>query len=426
MKDAGFKKITFKNGLRLILVPRPGSLAATVLILVEAGSEYEAKRINGISHFLEHMVFKGTAHRPKPGMIAEELAGLGAQFNAFTSQEYTGYWAKVESCKLPKIVEIVSDLYLNPIFNPEEIEKERGVIIEEINMYEDTPMRRVQELFSSVLYGDQPAGWDVAGEKGIIRKLTREDFLKYREARYLASGTVVVVAGNFKEKDAVSQILGYFGRLERKKPLVKTKTKEKQNKPQTLIKFKKSDQGHLILGVRSFDIFDRRRYILQVLADTLGGGMSSRLFKRVREELGAAYYINAGADFYLDHGYLAVSAGVDHQKIELVIKTVLEEFKRLSKKAVPARELQRSKDHLIGNLVLGLETSDELAAYYGEQEILTGKMLPPHDLIAKIQKVRAEEVQDVARNIFSENKLNLAVIGPYKKPQIFRKMLEFK
>ena len=168
-----FRKIILKNGLRVLLIPRPRSLATSVLILVEAGSEYEPKEVNGISHFMEHMMFKGTTRRSRVGAIAEELAGLGAQSNAFTSREYTGYWAKAESHKLPKILDIVSDLYLNPIFNSEEIEKERGVVIEEINMYEDTPMRRVQELLMTLLYGDQPAGWDVAGRKEVIKKISR-------------------------------------------------------------------------------------------------------------------------------------------------------------------------------------------------------------------------------------------------------------
>lgn len=398
-------------------------MAATVLILVRAGSEYETKKVNGISHFLEHMMFKGTANRPKPGMIAEELAALGAQSNAFTSQEFTGYWAKAESRKLPKILEIVSDLYLNPIFNPEELEKERGVIIEEINMYEDAPMRRVQELFTSVLYGDQPAGWDVAGKKEIIRRLTREDFLKYRGERYLAPETVVVVAGNFKEKETMSQLRTYFEKLGRKRGVKKPRTTEGQKKPNALIKFKESDQSHLIVGVRTFDIFDGRRYALQVLADVLGGGMSSRLFKKIREELGAAYYVSAGADLYLDHGYLAVPAGVDHKKIATVIKAILGEFERLRKEPVPAAELQKSKDHIVGNLILGLETSDELASYCGEQEILTGRILPAEHLTAKIQSVRAGEIRAVANHIFREEKLNFAAIGPYRDAAAFRKIL---
>ena len=183
-----FKKITFKNGLRVLLVPQKGSLAASVVILVAAGSEYEKKPMNGISHFLEHMTFKGTTRRPRVGQIAEELAGLGAQSNAFTGQEYTGYWAKAEARKLPQILDIVSDLYLNPLFNPAEIEKERGVIVEEINMYDDMPKAKVQEDLAALMYGDQPAGWSVAGEKENVRKLTKEGFLEISRRAVRAGG----------------------------------------------------------------------------------------------------------------------------------------------------------------------------------------------------------------------------------------------
>jgi predicted Zn-dependent peptidase len=418
------RKITLENGLRIILIPMAQSLAASVLILVEAGSEYETKNINGLSHFLEHMVFKGTTNRPKPGQIAEELAALGAQSNAFTSQEYTGYWAKAEKHKLPKILDIVSDLYLNPVFNPEEIEKERGVIIEEINMYEDTPMRKVGEVFTSLLYGDQPAGWDIAGKKEIIRKISKNDFLKYRGAHYIPNKTIVIIAGNFSEEAALRKIKNDFGGLKRKTRIAKKKTKDLQHGPETKIKFKESDQSHLVLGVRAFDIFDKRRYALQVLADVLGGGMSSRLFKKVREEMGAAYYVNAGADLFLDYGYFAASAGVDHGKIEKAISATLQEMRRLKEELVPERELQKSKDHLVGNLILNLETADELAGFYGEQEILTRKTLTPKALIGKIREINTQEIRSVARSIFKTNKLNLAVIGPYKDGGRFRKLLK--
>lgn len=274
------KKIILPNGLRIVLVPQGSSLAASVLILVEAGSEYETKRVNGVSHFLEHMTFKGTTKRPRPGMIAEELAALGAQSNAFTGQEYTGYWAKAESRKLPEILEIVSDLYLNPVFEPEEIEKERGVIIEEINMYEDTPSRRVQEIFTELIYGDQPAGWNISGQKEVIGKLAKKDFVKYRNERYIAPGTVVVIAGHFDEKKALRQIKEYFGKLPRRRTAGKVKTKESQKDPKTVVKFKESGQSHLVLGVRAFDMFDKRRYSIQVLADLLGGGMRRGFLKR--------------------------------------------------------------------------------------------------------------------------------------------------
>jgi predicted Zn-dependent peptidase len=418
------KKLTLPNGLRIVLVPQASTLAASVLILVEAGSEYETKRVNGVSHFLEHMTFKGTTNRPRPGMIAEELAALGAQSNAFTGQEYTGYWAKAEARKLPQILEIVSDLYLNPIFAPEEIEKERGVIIEEINMYEDTPARRVHEIFGSLLYGDQPAGWDISGEKEVLRALAKEDFIKYRDERYVAPGTIVVIAGKFNERAVVAQIKKSFNALTRKKAAAKSKTKEHQARPQTLIKFKESGQSHLVLGVRAFDLFDKRRYAIQVLADVLGGGMSSRLFKKVREELGAAYYIDADADLSLDHGVFAVSAGVDHGKIDVVIEAILAECRRLRDELVPEEELQRTKDHMIGGIILGLETSDALASFYGGQEILTKKLLPPEKLIAMIKAVNATELRAVARDIFINKGLNLAVIGPYQNEELFRKILK--
>src|SRR3989344_3241983 len=397
-----YKKIKFDNGLRLILVPQPSSLAATVLILVETGSEYETKEINGISHFLEHLMFKGTKRRPKPGMISDELDSLGASYNAFTGQEYTGYYAKVQREKVEKAIDIVSDLYLNPIFDPKEIDKERGVIIEEINMYEDTPMRKVGDLFTDLLYGDQPAGWDISGKKEVIRRLKREDFQNYRDKHYVAPKTVVIVAGKFDLKKAEKQVEKTFGHLGRDEKISKVKTKESQKLPQILLKHKESDQSHLVLGVRAFDVFDK-----------------------VREELGAAYYIRAESDLMLDHGFFAVSAGVDHLKIEVVIKTILAEMKKLATGLVPAKELNKSKDHLIGNLILGLETSDELASFYGGQEVLTGKVSEPEELIKKVRAVKAGEIRDIAKALFKNNSLNLAIIGPYKGDKNFKKILRF-
>lgn len=419
-----FKKLIFPNGLRVILVSQPQGLAASVLVLVEAGSEYETKEINGLSHFLEHMMFKGTTKRPRVGQIAEELAGLGAQSNAFTTQEYTGYWAKAEARKLPRILDIVSDMYLNPLFISEEIEKERGVVIEELNMREDTPMVKVHDIFPELLYGNQSAGFNVGGRKEIIRKLTRDDFSAYRDKHYIASKTVVVVAGAFDEKKTLRQLRDAFDGMRKGRGVLKTKTKERQVRPNMAIAFKESDQSHLVLGVRAFTVFDKRRTTLQVLADVLGGGMSSRLFHKVREEMGAAYYVNAAPDLYLDHGHLAISAGVEHGKTEKVLSAILQELARLKETIVPEKELQKSKDHLTGNIILGLETSDELAGFYGEQEILTKRALSPQEIVARVQKVSAAEVRNVANNIFQNKKLNLAIIGPYKSERPFRKILK--
>lgn len=417
------KKIKLDNGLRIVLAPQPQSLAATVLVLVEAGSKYETKEINGLSHFLEHMCFKGTTKRPKIIDISGELDTIGAEYNAFTSQESTGYHVKVQAAKFDKALEIVSDLYLNPVFDAKEIDKERGVVIEELNLYEDTPPRKVHDLFMSLLYGDQPAGWEVGGRKEVIRAVQRDDFLKYRQEHYLAQATVVTVAGAFDEKTIVEKIKANFSGIKTGVKSSKLKTAEKQNRPAALVKFKESDQTHLVLGVRGFDIFDERRFALQVMADVLGGGMSSRLFHSVREELGAAYYVNAFPDFFTDHGYLAASAGVDHKKINQVIETILAEFKRLADEEISPKELQRSKDHLTGNTILGLETSDELAGFYGGQEVITGEVRGVDELLKRIQQVSATEIKALAAEIFKNEKLNLAVIGPFKNSGEFDKIL---
>ncbi len=417
------KKVILKNGLRILLVPQPENLAATVLILVRAGSEYETKPRNGVSHFLEHLMFKGTTDRPAPGMIAHELTALGAQFSAFTGAEYTGYYAKAQAEKLPKILEIVSDLYLNPLFDEAEIEKERGVIMQEINMYEDDLPARASKVFDRLLYGDQPAGWDVAGEKPIIRRLARADFVDYRAQRYVMPGTIVVVAGKFSEAATVAQIKKYFAALPRRTAPAKKRTIERQSAPKLNLHFKESDQAHLVLGFRAFDMFDERRYALRVLADLLGGGMSSRLFTRLREKMGVAYYIGAGTDLSLDHGVLSVSAGVDHKRAGEAIRAILEECRTIRDNMVPERELQKSKDHMIGGLILGLETSDDLASFYGGQEVLTGGFLSPAALTARIKKVTARDVQRVAKAIIDDKGLNLAIVGPYKSKTAFKKIL---
>jgi len=418
------KKLTLKNGLRVVLAPAPGP-AATVLILVGTGSEYEAKRVNGISHFLEHMVFKGTKKRPRPGMISEELDALGAAYNAFTSQEYTGYWAKAASRKLPQLMELIADLYLDPMFDAKEIEKERGVIIEEINMYEDMPMRKVQEVFAELLYGDQPAGWNIAGKKEVVAKMKRQDFVKYRDAHYSPKNTVVVVAGNFSPAATEKKLRALFSVVPGKKIPKKSGPKEIQRASAVRLSYKKSDQSHLVLGVRTFSMFDPRRHTLELMAHLLGGGMSSRLFHRIREELGAAYYVRASTSLFLDHGTLEIAAGANNPKLEEVVRAILEECSRLVREPVPADELRRVKDHLLGTFLLGLETSDEMAGFYGDQELMKRKMLSPNELAARIEAVRAKDIQKLAAQIFKNASLNLAVIGPQKDPRSLKTLLHF-
>lgn len=410
-----FQKIKFDNGLRLIVVPREGSLTTTVAVLVSAGSKYESKETNGLSHFLEHMCFKGTEKRPRPIDIAGELDALGAQYNAFTSHEYTSYYAKVRNGAFKDAFEIVSDLYLNPIFRDEDIEIERGVIMEEINMYEDTPRRKVEEVFMELLYGDQPAGWSIAGPKENIRKFTREDFIEYRRRNYLPESTVVVISGGVSPARAISEVRREFSGLPRGKKMEKPKVRESQKSQAEKVIVKKLEQTHLMLGVRAFGMYDPRRYALEVLAETLGGGMSSRLFKRVRDELGAAYYVTATADFFSDHGTLSVAAGVDHKKAKRVVETVIEELKRVKTERIPENELEKAKEHLVGDLFLSVETSDALGYFYGTQEVMEEKLLSPNRVARAIREVTAKDVQKVAKDIILNKNLNLAAIGPFKE-----------
>lgn len=416
------KKFRLPNGLRVVFVPQKGP-TATVMVLVEAGSEYETKKINGLSHFLEHLCFKGTKKRPKPGMISRELDSLGAESNAFTNQEYTGYWAKAEKKNFSKILEIIADLYLNPIFNPEEIEKERGVVVEELNMYEDTPMRKVGEVWMNLVYGDQPAGWDIGGTKKLVQNISREEIIRYREKHYVAAKTVVVISGNFPARQARVLIENYFGHLPKATRAAKIKTVFSQRAPRAEVKFKESEQDHLVLGVPGFNIFDKRRYALYVLASVLGYGMSSRLFHKIREELGAAYYVRASSDEARDHGEFAVATGTANRKTEVVIKAVLEEFSRLKREMVPPKELKKAKDIITAGLVMGLETSDQLGNFYGTQEIVTGKMLSPEEIRRRINAVTAKDVLAAARTIFRKDRLNLALIGPYKNAKKFARLL---
>jgi predicted Zn-dependent peptidase len=420
-----FSKKVLKNGLRVITVPMKDNPTATVLVLVEAGSKYETKKVNGISHFLEHMCFKGTLKRPKAIDISKELDALGSQYNAFTAQEYTGYYAKSDAKHFKKIFDIVSDIYLNSTFPDAEMQKEKGVIIEEINMYEDMPQRHVQDLMMKLLYGNQPAGWNIAGEKKNILGMKRDDFVKYKMMHYLPEATVIIVAGQVTEKAVMKEVKKVFGDTPGGKKAGKIKTKEKQTKPKVLVKFKKTDQTHFVLGVRTHDLFYKNNPVLTVLSGVLGGGMSSRLFQKLREEMGVGYYVRAYNDTYTDHGFFQISAGVDNKRIDEVIEAVLFECKKLKNQRVSKEELNKVKECLIGNMKLSLESTDDIATFYGGQELLKKELHNVEQKALEIRKVTSGQIQKLANDIFKDKKLNLALIGPFKDKAKFYKILKF-
>ncbi|OHA57664.1 MAG: hypothetical protein A2114_01880 [Candidatus Vogelbacteria bacterium GWA1_51_14] len=422
MKD---QTITLPNGLRIILLPRPDRLSATVMVLVAVGSKYEPKKWGGISHFLEHLVFKGTTKRPKPSVISEELASLGAQSNAYTSQELTAYYATVEASKLPQAIEIVADMYLDPLLDETEINRERGVIIEEMNMYEDLSARMVIDHLLALTYGDQPAGRPVIGRKEVIKKLSRADIKAYRDHQYRPGATTVVVAGKFSSAEITKQLKRLFRPAQPgRQAYPKLKVKEAQLKPRLKVTYKKSDQTHLAVGFRSQPLSHPDHYPLVVLAGVLGGGASSRLFKKIRDELGAAYYVWAEDDGFTDHGLFVVGVGADTKRAPLIVETVLAECALLTKEIVGDQELKRVKDYLTGTTTLSLETTGALADFVGSQAVLEEKWSHPTEYNRRLQAVTAAEVKRVAQSIFKSSRLNLAVIGPFKSDRPFVGILQ--
>ncbi len=423
-----FNQTKLNNGLRIVTVPMADNPAVTVLVMVETGSKYETKEINGLSHFLEHMVFKGTPKRPTSMDISKELESLGAHYNAFTSQEFTGYYAKVSKQHTDTALDVVSDIYLNPLLDSKEIEKEKGVIVEEIRMYKDTPHRQIHNLYMALVYGDQPAGWKITGTEDTVKSFKRDDFLKYRTEHYVAERTIVVVSGAIDEKEIVEKIETAFEDIPNTKSLDKIKVDDTQDKPRLLLQYKETDQAHLILGVRTFDSKSKYDETLSVLATLLGGGMSSRLFHKLRDEMGVGYYIHASHDSYTDHGLFNISAGVDTKRIEEVVGVLIDECKKIINEDITDSELKKVKDYISGSFVLGLETSDSRAEYVAANLIMKGKIESPDEQISKINSVTVNDIKELAKKIFVDEKLNLAIIGPYKDEDRakFEKLLTFK
>lgn len=418
-----YKKKTLSNGLRVIVVPAHANPAVTVLVLVETGSNYEDKSKSGLSHFLEHMMFKGTTRRPTALNISREFDSLGAQSNAFTSNEMTGYYAKAESRHFKRVLDILSDLYLNPTLPPAEVEKERGVILQEISMYEDQPQHKVWEILCRLMYGDTPAGRPTIGTVENVKKFTRDDCDDYRRRHYIAKKTLIVVAGDVTEREAIRGVEDAFATIPNHKKIGKERVSERQKSAQLKVLRKKSDQTHMVMAFRTFGANDKRRAALSVLSGVLGRGMSSRLWQRLREDMGACYYVRTSDLEFSDHGFLAISTGIDGKRIEEVAEAILDECRKCKTELVSDAEIQKAKDYIVGHLYMGLETSDALAEFYADQEVTRGKIETPADVERAIRGVTAEDVRKVAKDVLRADHLNLAVVGDIRETARLRKLL---
>ena len=422
-----YKKTVLKNGLRVITAPMEGTKTATVFVVIGTGSRCETKEINGISHFLEHLFFKGTKNRHTALAISEELEKVGADFNAFTSKECTGFYVKVPIFHLDVAMDVISDMLFNSLFIPEEIERERGTIQEEIKMVKDDPPRYVADLFETLLYGNTPIGWETIGTKKTVRKISRNQIIEYFQNHYVAKNATVVVAGAIENSEALKKIKRYFNNFNGKEKRGKIKTIEFQDKPEILIYHKATDQVHISLGVRGYNINHPDRYALNLLSVILGGGMSSRLFISVRGRRGLAYYIFSNAEFYTDTGYYTSQAGINIKNAGKTIKLILSEYKKIVAKGVTKEELKKVKDQIKSRTVMSLESSSAMANFFADQEILEGKIFTPEEKFALLDKVKVSDIQRVAKDIFKNEKLNLALIGPFneKDKEKLEKILKF-
>lgn len=419
-----FKQYKLKSGLRVLLAPLKDTNAVTVLVLVKVGSRYEPKQINGASHFVEHLMFKGTEKRPTSLDITKELDGIGASYNAFTAKDHTGYYVKCSKDKIELALDVLSDILFNSKFDPNEIERERGVIVEEINMYEDAPMMMIDDIFEQTLFGNSSLGRRIAGPKEVIKKITRKQLYGYYEEYYQPRNMLVAVAGNI-DRSARSKISKYFnGSRTRQKKGSYKKVVISQRKPQISFKYKETEQAHLALGFPAYSYTQKSLYALYVLGVVLGGNMSSRLFMSIREQKSLCYYIRSDISAYEDTGTFVVYAGLDKSRIKEAVREIVKELKLIRDEGITSKELKKAQDFLKGKMILELEASDSVASWLAKQELLRGKVLTATQQLSKVRAVTVNDIERVATEVIQENRCNLSLIGPFKRESTFRPLLK--
>lgn len=404
------------------MVPLPGTAAVTAIVLMGVGSRHESESQLGLAHFTEHMVFKGGRKYTTASKIAQALDAVGGDFNAFTSHEFTGFYTKTAAQHLDLGLDILSDMTLHATFPEAELEKEKGVIVEEINMYEDMPMRKVDQVFSKLVYGDTPLGRPVIGTKKSVISFTQADFLAYRKEFYKGKQCTVVIAGSLDPETVTTQVEEYFGAMPEGEAYL-PEPAHFEDGQKVAIEEKASEQTHLILGVKGYSLQDPKRYAYRLLVTILGGNMSSRLFTSVREQQGLCYYVRASPDTYTDAGMLVASAGVDNTRLPQAVSAIIAEFQKIRDEIVEDDELERAKQFLLGKMLLGLEDSEQVAEFYGMQSLLDREIDSAQDITEKIVAVTAEEILEVAQELITEEALRLAVIGPKHDKQALEHLL---
>ncbi|HKI93113.1 MAG TPA: pitrilysin family protein [Gaiellaceae bacterium] len=416
-----FRRHVLDNGLRVLTADLAHAQSVTCMVMLAAGSRYETAETNGIAHFSEHMFFKGTDRRPTAREIAGEIDAIGGEFNAFTGKEYTGYYVKCAAEHRDVALDVLVDMLRHSRFDPDEIEREKGVIVEEMNMYFDTPRDYIGGVYDDLLYGDQPLGWDIIGRKETVRGATRETFTDYLDHWYKPSRMVLGLAGQIGD-DALERAQALLGDLAPGDTGEPAPARAHAN-GRVKVFTKQSDQAHLCLGVHSYPLTHPDRYALQLLATVLGGGMSSRLFTEVRERRGLAYYVFGTNHSYTDAGSLYSQAGVDITRIDEAVTTIAGELRKAATEPIPAEELEKARSFAKGRFVLGLESPQGLIVFGLRKEVLEGRAPNPEEVLAALDAVTGEDVQRVARDLLSGDRMRLAVIGPFDDAERFEQLL---
>jgi len=419
---------TLPNKIRVLFVPMPSLESATVTIWVKTGSRNETEDVAGISHFLEHIVFKGSKKRPSAREISEAIDQIGGEFNASTSKEWTNFHIKARKESIDVVFDVLSDMVLNPVLSEKEIDREKGVIIEEIAMYEDTPIFQIGEVFERSLFRGNNLGRDVIGFEKTVRDITKDDFIQYRKRYYYPENILISVAGGVDKKEVLDLAKKYFGDLKPRKVenIIENNFLSIQNKPQVELVEKRNEQAHLMIGFLGEKRDSADRYVEAVTSSILGGGMSSRMFTEVREKRGLAYSVRVSTDHYIDTGEILTYAGVDPKNALKAIEIILGEYYALADKTkkITNKELLKAKEYLKGQLALSLEDTGSVNNFFGNKALFNLDVKTPEEVYEEVDKIKIEDIYKFAKKVFVKEKLNLAIIGPFDKKSLFEKALK--
>ena len=417
------QRTTLDNGLRVITANMPHIRSVSICVYIGVGSRYEAEAEAGISHFIEHMLFKGTPERPTAREIAEAIEGVGGILNGATGKELSLYWCKVAQSHFNHSLNVLADMLLNSKFLPEDIEKERQIIIDEINMSLDSPSQRVEMLIDELLWPNHPLGRDVAGCKESVATIDRDTILNYLQSQYQPGNTVISITGDIEHESAIAAVSQVLGNWTNNQPRSGYLPYQEQPVQRLNIETRDTEQAHLCLGIPGLPLLHPKRYTLDLLNVILGEGMSSRLFTEVRDRLGLAYSISSHSEHYHDSGSITIYAGVEPNNLETAVKAILEQLAQL-KEPVSEHELSRTKELTTGRLLLGMEDSRSVAGWLGGQEVLNGRILSVDEVISIVKAITPQELGELARELILTSQLRLSLVGPITKSKALEELLK--